>query len=313
MANPHAPEPGDTPDDDESAPACVLVFNAGDPSGAGGIGGDVLSIAAVGAHPLPVTCGAYIRDTTETLDHFAMDDECVAEQARSVVEDITCAAIKAGFLGTPENVSAVAQVASDYAETPLVTYMPNLSWRDEPRTESYLDACRELLLPLTTVLVGNHSTLWRWLLPDWEGERPPGARDIAAAAAELGAPYTLVTGALTRDGFVENTLASPQAVLCGERFERFEATFTGAGDTLSAVLTALLACGHDLPTAATEALGYLDRCLDSGFRPGMGHVIPDRMFWAQGEGEPDPDADADADDPRATPRSFGLHPHDTKH
>jgi len=49
-------------------------------------------------------------------------------------------------------------------------------------------------LPQTTVLVGNHSTLWRWLLPDWGNDRSPGARDIAKAASELGVPYTLVTG-----------------------------------------------------------------------------------------------------------------------
>ena len=40
----------------------------------------------------------------------------------------------------------------------------------------------------------NHSTLWRWLLPDWSGERNPTARDIARAASEMGVPYTLVTG-----------------------------------------------------------------------------------------------------------------------
>ena len=33
-----------------------------------------------------------------------------------------------------------------------------------------------------------------------------------------------------------------------------------------------LASGTDLAAAATEALAYLDRCLDAGFRPGMGNV-----------------------------------------
>ena len=41
----------------------------------------------------------------------------------------------------------------------------------------------------------------------------------------------------------------------------------------------------DLSAAVTEALSYLDRCLDAGFRPGMGNVVPDRLFWAQPEGE----------------------------
>jgi hydroxymethylpyrimidine/phosphomethylpyrimidine kinase len=40
-------------------PPCVLVFNASDPSGAGGLGADALAMASVGAHMLPVVTGAY--------------------------------------------------------------------------------------------------------------------------------------------------------------------------------------------------------------------------------------------------------------
>jgi hypothetical protein len=84
-------------------------------------------------------------------------------------------------------------------------------------------------LPQTTVLVGNHSTLWRWLLPDWSSDRSPSARDIAKAAAEMGVPYTLVTGIVLPDQFIENVLATPQTVMGSEKFERFDATFRGRG------------------------------------------------------------------------------------
>jgi hydroxymethylpyrimidine/phosphomethylpyrimidine kinase len=211
-----------------------------------------------------------------------------------------------GFVGTPEALSTIAETASDYPEVPLVAYMPNLSWWDENLIEGYLDAFRELVLPQTTVLVGNHSTLWRWLLPDWSGERPPGARDIAKAAGEFGVPYTLVTGMMLPDQFIDNVLASPQSVLTSEKYERLEAVFSGAGDTLSAALSALLASGTDLVAATTEALAYMDRCLDAGFRPGMGHVLPDRLFWAE------PEDDEDDEDPDA-PQDFALPPHDTRH
>jgi hydroxymethylpyrimidine/phosphomethylpyrimidine kinase len=122
------------------------------------------------------------------------------------------------------------------------------------------------------VLVGNHSTLWRWLLARLEQRPQPHARDIARAAAEMGVPYTLVTGIPLPEQFVENVLASPQTVLGSVKFELFDATFSGAGDTLSAALTALVASGSDLGEATSEALSYLDRCLDAGFRPGMGHM-----------------------------------------
>jgi len=291
-----------------SQPACVLVFNANDPSGAGGLAGDVNAIASVGAHALPVVTGAYARDTAEIVDHHAMDDEAVSEQARTILEDVSAQVIKIGFCGSAENLSAIAEIAADYSDVPVIAYMPDLSWWNEVQIDLYLDAFRELILPQATVLVGNHSTLWRWLLPDWSSEKSPGPRDIARAASEKGVPYTLVTGILAPEQQIENVLASPQTVLYSERFERFEATFAGAGDTLSATLAALLASGSDLAESVKEALGYLDRCLDAGFRPGMGHIVPDRLFWAQPESDDD-DTEPDTD---AT-MLFDLPAHDTKH
>lgn len=302
---PLSPSPSGTEDDqDADRTACVLVFNANDPSGAGGLSSDVSAMTSVGVHALTVVTGAYARDTTEIVDHHVFDEEAVAEQARTILEDVSAQVIKVGFAGSAENLSVIAEIASDYAEVPLVAYMPNLSWWTEVQIDLYLDAFRELVLPQTTVLVGNHSTLWRWLLPDWSSSKSPTPRDIARAANALGVPYTLVTGIASSDQSIENVLASPQSVLYSGKFERFEAAFSGAGDTLSGALAALLATGSDLTEAVKEALAYLDRCLDAGFRPGMGNVIPDRLFWAQADSEPGED-DAVPD--------FDMPAHDTKH
>lgn len=288
MPSPTQPDLAEAPGTDSDAmPACVLVFNANDPSGAGGLAADMLAIASVGAHALPICTGAYARDTATIFNHFALDGEAVAEQAQAVLEDMQVQVIKVGFAGSPENLGVVAGIASDYEDTPLVAYMPSLSWWDEDRIEAYLDAFSELILPQTTVLVGSHSTLWRWLLPDWSTEKSPGARDIARAAQALGVSYTLVTGMLQPDQFITNALATSHAVLVSDRFERFEAVFAGAGDTLSAALAALLASGADPSEAAAEALHYLDGCLDSGFQPGMGHALPDRLFWAESGAQAD--------------------------
>ena len=303
-------------EDSETSPACVMTFNANDPSGAGGLTADISAIASAGAHALAVVTGSYVRDTAEIFDHIAFDEDAVTEQARTALEDMAVSAIKVGFVGSPEIISAIAEIASDYAEVPLIAYMPNLSWWDEEAIDNYLDAFRELLLPQTTVLVGNHSSLWRWLLPDWSGEKRPAARDIAKAASAFGVPYTLVTGIPMPDQFIDNVLATPQAVLYSEKFERFEAVFAGAGDTLTAALSALLANGHDLQAATSEALTYLDHSLNAGFHPGMGNIVPDRLFWAQSEdddGEPADKESGDSNDTLLPLSPFDLPTHGTKH
>ena len=266
------------------SPACVMTFNASDATGAAGIAGDIATIAAMGAHTLPIMASIVVRDTAEVFEQHVLEADHVAEQARTVLEDISINAWKVGFLGSAENVSAVAEILSDYPDVPLVAYMPSLGWMDEDEQQSYQDAYRELILPSAELLVGNLKTLTDFLIPDWEGERPPSARELAVAAAELGARHVLVTGILSptrsSEQFVDNILARAEGAVSGEKFERFETNFIGAGDTLSAGITALLASGADLASAVAEALSFLDQSLDAGFRPGMGNVVPDRFFWA---------------------------------
>ena len=283
---------------EQAAPACVMSFNASDATGAGGTAGDVATIAAMGAHALPVVACIVMRDTAEVFDHHAIDPEVIAEQARSILEDVTISAWKVGFLGSAEGVSAVAEILSDYPDVPLVAYMPNLSWFEDDDQQAYLDAFRELVLPQTEVLVGSHQTLTDFLLPEWDSERPASARELAVAAGEHGTRFVLVTSMMvpaskTADQSMDNVLASPQGAITGEKFERFEVSFVGAGDTLSAALAALLGAGAELHAAVGEALAFLDQALDAGFRPGMGNVIPDRFFWAL---PPDEEGEGDATD-----------------
>lgn len=293
------------------SPACVMSFNASDATGAGGVSGDVATIAAMGAHALPVITSIVLRDTAEVFDHHPLDPDVVAEQARNVLEDITIAAWKVGFLGSAEAVGAVAEILSDYPDVPLVAYMPSLSWLEEDQQQAYLDAFRELVLPQTEVLVGSHQTLTDFLLPDWDADRPASPRELAVAAAEHGANFVLVTSVLvtigkSADQHLDNVLASPQGALTGEKFERFDASFISAGDTLSAALAALLASGSELHNAVGESLAFLDQALDAGFRPGMGNVVPDRFFWALAPGEEEEGEDSDTMPPDA-PGSRHIH------
>jgi hydroxymethylpyrimidine/phosphomethylpyrimidine kinase len=287
---------------------CVLTFNANDPSGSGGLSADILSMTSVGVHVVPIMTGSYVRDTNQIIEHFSVDEDIVGDQARAILEDLTVQAIKVGFSSSPETLAVIAETLSDYPEIPVVAYMPDLSWWNDVQIDIYHDAFKELVLPQTALLVGNHSTLSRWLLPDWSEDRAPLPRDLAMAAGEFGVSYVLVTGVPLPDQHIDNVLASPQSTMGNIKFERIEATFAGVGDTLSATLSALIASGCALSDAFSETMGYLDQCLDYGFRPGMGHAIPDRLFWAQAQ-----ENDDDDDEAPATSNPFQLPPHDTQH
>lgn len=286
--------------DDELASAQVLCFNASDATAATGLAADILSIASVGAYALPVCTGIYLRDTREIQSFHAIDSELVVDQARSVLEDLQPDVIKIGFLGSIENVAAVAELLTDYEDIPVVGYISDLSWWDEVSQDTYQDAMAELVLPQVSVLAGNYSVLWRWLLPDWSHSRGPHARELAQAANQYGVAYLVISSIPTDIGHLDNQVATPEAVVCQAAVIRHDGQFIGAGETLSAALAALLACGDELATGVQEALSFVDGSLRAGFRPGMGHVLPDRMFWAQA-------ADDETDDtlePEPTPTAL---------
>jgi len=291
----------------DDSPPGVLSFNAVDPIGAGGLASDALVVASIGAHALTVATGIYLRDTRDAIGHAVIDDAVVAEQAQWVAEDVPVRTIKVGFVGSAEAVAAIAAFTADYPEVPVIAYMPDLSWWSEDEIDSYLDAFRELLLPQTAVLVGNNTTLRHWLLPESITDRHARTTDLARAAAELGVPYVLATGMPDASDKFSNVLASPQAELLSQSFDRIDAAFLGAGDILSAALAALLATGSELSEAALEALQYLDQALDHGFRPGMGRAVADRLFWAASD-----DAEVDTDD-APTPVDIPHPFNETKH
>ena len=112
----------------------------------------------------------------------------------------------------------------------------------------------------------------------------------------------LVTGISLANQFVDNVLANSHGPITGEKFERVEVSFIGAGDTLSAALAALLSVGADIQSAVGEALSFLDQALEAGFRPGMGNMLPDRFFWAlPPTDEEGIEQDSEADGPGAPP------------
>ena len=66
----------------------------------------------------------------------------------------------------------------------------------------------------------------------------------------------------------------------------------------------------DSRDGGAEESAYMDQCLDAGFRPGMGHIVPDRLFWAEAD---EAEGEEDSDGLPATADDFSLPRHETKH
>jgi len=266
----------------------ILTFGAADPTGAIGIQADLASFAAMGCHGLSVITSILIADTARIEDVQVIDADWVADQARVVLEDMPVAAFKVGALGSIENVSAIAEIVSDYADIPLILDPFLSAMPDQGQdSEDMLVAIRELLIPQTTLLLTSAVELSR-LAETW---REPSTDDDtlpidAMRVIDLGCEFLFVTGAPGDMHDVTNALFDESGMLRKDSWQRLPGSFSGAGSTLSATIAAMLANGMDVPEAVFEAQEFTHAALANAHRLGMGKLTPDRYFWARDAAQP---------------------------
>lgn len=276
-------------DNEPGFPPVVLAFGAADPSCGGGVQADVLTLASMGCHPLAVVTMLTVQDTLSVEGILGVDAEWVADQARCLLEDMPVDAFKIGALGSVETIAAVAEILSDYPDVPLILDPSLATGRgDEPSGDESVSAIGELLLPQTTILVVNSAEVQR--LADGDDDDEPSTAGYAMRLTERGCEYVLVTGTHEPGKDIVNTLYGKQGVLRSDSWARLAGTYHGAGGTLAAAIAAMLANGLDLPEAVREAQDYTWHTLQKAYRPGMGQLLPDRLFWAREEGESRGDA-----------------------
>ena len=268
------------------APPIVLVFAATDPSGGAGVQADILTLAAMGCHPVSVVTGLTVQDTIGVEAVMPIEPDWVADQARCVLEDMPVASFKLGVLGSVENIAAIAEVVSDYPDVPLVLDPVLASGRgDEFASDELIVALREMLFPQTTILTPNVVEARR--LAANEGDESDELEEgvYARRIVQLGCQYVLVTGTHANTPKVINTLYNQDGVVRSDAWDRLAGSFHGSGCTLAAAVAATLANGLAMEEAVRDAQEFTWQSLKQGFRPGMGQHIPDRMFWARDDEE----------------------------
>src|ERR1700752_576361 len=97
------------------APPVVLAFAASDPTGGAGIQADLLTIAALGCHPLSVLTALTVQDTHGVERVLPIEASWIVAQAERLLDDIPVAAFKAGGLGSGQNGRAVSEGSAKHA------------------------------------------------------------------------------------------------------------------------------------------------------------------------------------------------------
>jgi hydroxymethylpyrimidine/phosphomethylpyrimidine kinase len=255
----------------------ILTFGVSDPVGAIGIQADLSVFGALGCHGLSVTTAHLIADSARVEDSDDVDADWLVDQARLLLEDMAVTAFKVGALTSIEQVSAIAEIVSDYPDVPLIldpflSSLPDSGLADD----DMLIAIRQILVPQTTILLLSQVELAR-MAETW---REGGTDMLAADALELtgdGCEYVLVTG--TGAGALRtNTLFHEEGACASYDWRHLPGPFTGAGSTMSAAIAALMAHGLAPMDAVKRAQEYTASALAHAQRFGMGRLIPNKFF-----------------------------------
>lgn len=265
----------------------ILTFGAADPVGATGIQADLATFAAMGCHGLSIITAILVGDTARIEDIQVVDVDWMADQARVILEDMPVSAFKVGAVGSIENISAIAEIVSDYPDIPLIldpfiSAMPSQEGDDDDN----LIAIRELLIPQTTLMLASAVELNR-LAETWREPVPGDALQLdAMRIIEMGCEHLFVTGLPGETHEIVNVLFDESGIIRRDSWQRLPGSFSGAGSTLSAAICAMLANGLEVPEAVSEAQEFTLAALAHAQRLGMGKLIPDRYFWARETDEP---------------------------
>ena len=227
-------------------PPCVLCLSAGDATAGGGLAADILTLASMGCHPLPVQTAALVRDTRGIDELWPVAPELIAMQVRAVLEDVPVAAFKLGFCGSVENVAVIAEILADYPDVPLVVE-PGLHVAAllGEAGEEIAAALADLILPQTTLLVADRHELLRLtgLAGDEatecdeddgreEGDGGVGGAEVDEALARLlgnGTEYVLLTGGGDHGPQLVDTLFGSEGIVRTDAHPRPAAPCLGAG------------------------------------------------------------------------------------
>jgi hydroxymethylpyrimidine/phosphomethylpyrimidine kinase len=249
------------------APPRVLAIAGSDSGGGAGIQADLKTMLALGVHGMTVICAVTAQNSVGVQGYWELPPEAVAAQLDSVLGDIGAQAIKTGMLASSVLVGTVCDALAEVAAPVVVDPVAVSKHGDSLISDGTLDAIRERLLPLATVVTPNllEAELLTGMRITDEDRMLAAARMINA----MGPQWVLIKGGHLAGNPVDLLFDGDQLIRYpGQRISSVHTH--GTGCTLASAIASRLAFGDDVPTAVQAAKEYVTGAIAAGFPLGAG-------------------------------------------
>lgn len=248
-------------------PPCVLAIAGSDSAGGAGIQADLKTMLALGVHGMSVVCAVTAQNSVGVQGYWEMPTEAVRAQLDSVLGDIGAQAIKTGMLASAAIVETVSAVLADTTAPIVVDPVAVSKHGDSLLSAGTLEAVKERLLPLATVVTPNllEAELITGMTIVDEAAMLAAAQVIGA----LGPQWVLVKGGHLAGNPIDLLFDGQRAIrIPGQRIVSRHTH--GTGCTLASAIASYLALGADVPGAVESAKSYVTGAIGGGFPLGAG-------------------------------------------
>jgi hydroxymethylpyrimidine/phosphomethylpyrimidine kinase len=257
-------------------PAPALTIAGSDPSGGAGIQADLKTFHRLGVYGQSVITLVTAQNTRGVTAVHLLPRELVLQQLDAVLSDIRPNAVKTGALGSPELIAAVAERLQG-ADLPLVVDPVLISKHGHRLAGPEAIAALRALLPLATVVMPN------WYeaaaLTGRVVDSPASARDAALVLIDNGVQAVLMKGGgAAGQESADDLLISADAEIVLPGLRVATRNLHGTGCTYAAAVTAHLARGLPLATAALQAKAFIAHAIVTA--PGLGAGYGPVNHWA---------------------------------
>lgn len=262
-----------------TTPPVAMSIAGSDSSGGAGIQADLRTFAAHGVHGTTAISALTAQNTLGVQGVHPVPASFVADQVRSIIDDLDVRAVKTGMLANADIVRTVAALAADgllpnLVVDPVMVSSTGHRLLDEGAEAAY----RDRLIPQATVITPNVEEAIVLT-----GRELPTIEAVAEAAVELASlgPCVVITGGDTgTDQIVDVIVHDAEPVMLANT--RVDTTNDhGTGCSMSSAIASRLARGDDVFTAVTGAREFVLDALRSGadWTLGAGHGPIDHLGW----------------------------------
>jgi hydroxymethylpyrimidine/phosphomethylpyrimidine kinase len=263
-------------------PPRVLAIAGSDSGGGAGIQADLKTMLALGVHGMTVVSAVTAQNSIGVQGYWELPPEAVRAQLASVLGDIGADAIKTGMLASAVTVEAVCDELAQTAAPVVVDPVAVSKHGDSLLSAGTLEAVRERLLPLATVVTPNllEAELLTGMTISDEDAMLRAARLISAMGPRWvlvkgghlpGNPVDILVDSTGQHGAGADRPDRDQAGAIRYEGERIASEHThGTGCTLASAIASWLALGEDVPGAVRSAREYVTGAIAAGFPLGKG-------------------------------------------